>query len=56
MIPNRPPPRLHTAGKWSQTYADFVASCLEKDPEKRPSAQELLQVGLGSGLQRSTPS
>ena len=43
MIPNRPPPRLRTAGKWSQTYADFVACCLEKDPEKRPSAQELLQ-------------
>ena len=45
MIPNRPSPRLRTAGKWSQVYADFVACCLEKDPEKRPSAQELLQVG-----------
>ena len=44
MIPNRPPPRLRTAGKWSQTYSDFVSTCLEKDPEHRPSAQELLNV------------
>ena len=55
MIPNRPPPRLRTAGKWSQTYADFVACCLEKDPEKRPSAQELLQVGFMMGSSSQHP-
>lgn len=45
MIPNRPPPRLRQNDKWSSTYADFVATCLVKDPERRPTARELLQVG-----------
>ena len=30
------------ADKWSPLFADFVAKCLIKDPEKRPSAAELL--------------
>lgn len=46
MIPNRPPPRLRTGNKWSPLFADFVATCLEKDPDRRPSAQELLQAVL----------
>lgn len=25
-------------------FANFVATCLEKDPDRRPTAQELLQV------------
>ena len=43
MIPNRPSPRLRLQDRWSQDYTDFVAKCLNKDPESRPSARELLQ-------------
>ena len=42
MIPNRPSPRLRQQD-WSHNYADFVSKCLNKDPESRPSARELLQ-------------
>ena len=43
MIPNRPSPRLRPQDHWSQDYVDFVAKCLNKDPDSRPSARELLQ-------------
>ena len=38
------PPRLKNADIWSKKFHDFIAACLEKSPEKRPSARELLQV------------
>ena len=44
MIPNRPAPRLRANPKWSPMFADFIATCLEKDPDRRPTAQQLLQV------------
>jgi len=37
--PTVPPPR---AGAFSRDFHEFVAMCLEKDPEKRPTATELL--------------
>ena len=43
MIPNRPSPRLRLQDNWSQDYKDFVSKCLNKDPDSRPSARELLQ-------------
>jgi serine/threonine protein kinase len=27
---------------WSKTFVDFISCCLTKDPEKRPSAKEIL--------------
>lgn len=46
MIPNRPSPRLKNDGRWSDLFADFIAHCLQKDPDKRASARELLQVRI----------
>jgi len=36
-------PPLKEPGKWSNDLNDFFAKCLEKDPEKRPSADVLLK-------------
>ncbi|KAF2091064.1 Pkinase-domain-containing protein [Saccharata proteae CBS 121410] len=40
-IPKAPAPRLE--GSYSKDYKDFVASCLIKDPDRRPTAKELLK-------------
>ncbi|KAL8647069.1 MAG: hypothetical protein Q9210_005771 [Variospora velana] len=42
LIPKAPAPRLQGA-KYSRDFRDFVATCLSKDPDRRPSAKELLQ-------------
>ena len=44
LIPSRPPPTLLRASDFSVHFNDFLAKCLQKDPELRPSATELLQV------------
>lgn len=41
MIPKNDPPRLE--GNFSPRFADFVARCLLKNPQDRPTAHELLQ-------------
>lgn len=43
MIPKMQPPTLAASDKWSSEIKDFLASCLVKDPEKRPTAVQLLQ-------------
>lgn len=41
-IPKAPAPRLE-GGRWSRDFRDFVAMCLDKNPDGRPSAKELLK-------------
>lgn len=40
ILKKNPPP---IKGKWSNDFADFVKQAVTKDPEQRPSAEELLQ-------------
>ncbi|GKZ23500.1 hypothetical protein AbraIFM66951_008536 [Aspergillus brasiliensis] len=42
LIPKEPAPRLQ-GDDYSNTFKDFIAQCLTKDPERRPSAKELLR-------------
>ncbi|KAK6434322.1 hypothetical protein LTR95_009498, partial [Oleoguttula sp. CCFEE 5521] len=42
LIPKEKPPRLE-GGRWSREFKEFVALCLQKDPERRPSARALLK-------------
>ncbi|KAJ9092495.1 hypothetical protein QFC19_008708 [Naganishia cerealis] len=43
LIPQAPAPRLDPREKgWSEEFRDFVARCLEKNPEIRPTATDLL--------------
>ena len=56
LIPKAPAPRLESK-TYSRDFRDFVASCLVKDPDRRPTAKELLQhrfirgAGKVEGLQ-----
>ena len=42
LIPKAPAPRLE-GNSYSPDFKDFVAACLMKDPDRRPTARELLQ-------------
>lgn len=41
MIPNRPPPTLAQPTAFSSEFSDFLATCLQKNPQQRPSAEQL---------------
>ena len=56
LIPKAPAPRLEGSG-YTRDFKEFVAACLVKDPDRRPTAKELLQhrfirsAGRVEGLQ-----
>jgi len=43
LIPSKPPPKLTEPEKWTRDFNDFIAKCLTKKPDERPSAEELLK-------------
>jgi len=43
MIPTRPPPKLSNPDAWSPEFISFVAACLQKKPQDRPTALKLLK-------------
>lgn len=42
LIPKEKPPRLE-GGNWSKDFRDFVAQCLNKEADNRPTAKALLK-------------
>lgn len=42
LIPKNPPPTLSTS-RYSKLFKEFVDACLNKNPENRPTAKELLK-------------
>ncbi|CAJ0570181.1 unnamed protein product, partial [Mesorhabditis spiculigera] len=42
LIPKNPAPHL-TGSQWTKGFKDFVEACLNKDPDQRPAAKELLK-------------
>lgn len=37
------PPKLDFPSRWSREFSDFLTICLNKDPTKRPTAEELIE-------------
>lgn len=44
------PPTLSCPSKWSLEFRDFLKKALDKNPETRPSAAQLLEVGTSISL------
>lgn len=42
-IVRNPPPTLLRPTNWSQQINDFIAECLEKNPENRPMMVEMIE-------------
>lgn len=55
-IVRNPPPTLYRPANWSQNYNDFIAECLEKNPDNRPFMVELLEHPFFTELAGSTGS
>lgn len=43
MIPSKPSPTLTEPSKWSDEFNDFIAQCLTKNMNDRPSSKDLLK-------------
>ena len=38
------PPTLEEPSKWSPEFSDLLKQCLQKNPERRPSSKDILEV------------
>ncbi|RKP09185.1 kinase-like domain-containing protein [Thamnocephalis sphaerospora] len=54
LIPRNDPPKLE--GHFSPAFKEFVSLCLTKDPERRPTARDLLQHRFITNCMRDTTS
>lgn len=54
LIPASPPPVFTQPGHWSKELNDFLAKCLIKDYEKRPTVKELLKHSLFRNVNERT--
>ena len=43
-IINQAPPQLNIHEKWDPSFRDFVNACLQKDPSKRPTIDEIFKT------------
>lgn len=43
LIPTKPSPTFSKPEQFSDNFKDFIAKCLQKDPENRPKSDELLK-------------
>ncbi|XP_061104559.1 serine/threonine-protein kinase 10 isoform X2 [Conger conger] len=49
------PPTLEQPGKWSRGFKDFLKTCLDKNPESRPNAAQLLEHPFVCSLSTNRP-
>lgn len=42
-ILNSAPPTLDRKEMWDESFKDFVSDCLQKDPSKRPSVEDIFR-------------
>ncbi|XP_076658179.1 STKc_myosinIII_N_like and MYSc_Myo21 domain-containing protein ninaC isoform X5 [Halictus rubicundus] len=42
-IVRNPPPNLYRPSNWTQNFNDFIAECLEKNPDNRPFMPEIFE-------------
>jgi serine/threonine protein kinase len=53
-IATRPSPKLQNRRRWSEEFNSFIAACLQKSPESRPTAAELLNHAFITDLLEET--
>ncbi|KAL6074226.1 Serine/threonine-protein kinase pakG [Balamuthia mandrillaris] len=53
LVATRTSPTLKNPAKWTSEFKDFVAKCLTKEPELRPTAQDLLLHPFMQNIQGS---